>query len=254
MGRLSSKVAIVTGAASTRGFGYATARLFAREGAKVVLTDLRADAIAARASELRSEGYDALAGVQDVTSQGAWEEVIALTIGSFGRLDILVNNAGIVEPGGIAESSLTNWDRHISINLTSVFLGCRAAVRQMRLQKSGGSIINISSTAALAAFPNLVAYTASKGGVRLLTKAAALDVAAEGIRINSVHPGHMQTDMMDRGMELAPDLVKAAQANIPALKLGEAEDVAMMNLFLASDEARYTTGTEFVVDGGLTAK
>ena len=254
MSRLAGKVAIVTGAASLRGFGFATARRFAEEGAKVVVTDLRSEGIEARTAELRAAGLTVAGCTQDVTRQEEWERVRDLTLAEFGRIDVLVNNAGMVEPGSIADAALADWDRHIAVNLTSVFLGCQMAVRQMQAQGGGGSIINISSIAGLVGFTDLASYAASKGGVRLLTKAAALDVAADGIRINSVHPGHLDTDMMAYAKEVAPDMVKAMTLNVPMQRLGEPEDVAAMNLFLASDESRYVTGAEFVVDGGLTAK
>ena len=254
MARLAGKVAIVTGAASPRGFGFATARRFAEEGAKVVLTDVKDDAVGARAAELQSEGLTVIACAHDVTEQMQWDAVRDRTLADFGRIDILVNNAGMVQPGGIAEATLEEWNRHLAVNLTSVFLGCQMAVRQMRAQGGGGAIVNISSMAGIAAFPGLAAYVASKGGVRLLTKAAALDVAAEGIRINSVHPGHLDTDMIAGARAVAPEMIAAMEANVPMGHLGQAIDVATMNLFLASDEARYVTGAEFVVDGGLTAK
>ncbi len=254
MGRLENKVAIVTGAASLNGFGFATALRFAQEGAKVVLTDIRSDDLGARAAELRVLGFTVRDCVQDVTLLSEWDKVRDLTLAAFGRIDILVNNVGIVQPGNIVDATIDDWNRHIAVNLTSVFLGCQTAVRQMRLQGDGGSIINISSVAGLVGFADLASYTASKGGVRLLTKAAALDVAAEGIRVNSVHPGHLDTDMLAYAKEVAPDMVAAMIANIPMKRLGQAEDIAAMNLFLASDESRYVTGAEFVVDGGLTAK
>ena len=254
MSRLADKVAIVTGAASLKGFGFATAQLFAREGAKVLLTDIKGDAVSARALSLVEEGLIAVGAAQNVTEQFDWDRVRDLALAEFGRIDILVNNAGMVLPGGIGEATLEDWNRHIAVNLTSVFLGCQMAVRQMRAQDSGGSIINISSVAGLSAFSNLAAYCASKGGVRLLTKAAALDVAAEGIRINSVHPGHLDTDMIAGARDVAPEMVLAMEANVPMKFLGTAIDIATMNLFLASDESRYVTGAEFVVDGGLTAK
>ncbi len=254
MARLAGKVAIVTGAASLKGFGFATARLFAREGASVVLSDLKGEAVAARAQELRGEGLAAVSVAQDVAEQGGWDRVRDLAVAEFGRIDVLVNNAGMVLPGGIGEATLEDWNRHMAVNLTSVFLGCQMAVRQMRTQGGGGSIINISSVAGLSAFANLAAYCASKGGVRLLTKAAALDVAAEGIRINSVHPGHLDTDMIAGARDVAPEMVAEMEANVPMKFLGAPDDIANMNLFLASDEAHYVTGAEFVVDGGLTAK
>ena len=259
MGRLAGKVALVTGAASLKGFGFATARMFAAEGARVVLTDLNADAVEARAEELRAQGWDATGCGQDVTQQDSWDHVRHLTVAMFGRLDILVNNAGMVTPGGIADASLEDWNRHIAVNLTSVFLGCQMAVRQMLrqdggAQRRGGTIINISSIAGIGAFPGLAAYVASKGGVRLLTKSAALDVAADAIRINSVHPGHLDTDMIASARAIAPQMIAAMEANVPMGMLGVADDIATMNLFLASDESRYITGAEFIVDGGLTAK
>lgn len=254
MGRLSGKVALVTGAASPHGFGFATALLYAQEGAKVLLTDLKGEAVAARASELRERGYAAVPCAHDVASEADWERAIGLLLKEFGRLDVLVNNAGIVEPGGIADATTENWHRHLGVNLTGVFLGCRFGVRQMRAQGGGGSIVNVSSIAGIAAFPGLLAYCASKGGVRLLTKAAALDVAAEGIRINSVHPGHLDTDMLAYAREVAPQMVAAMIDNIPMRKLGAPVEIANMNLFLASDESRYVTGAEMVVDGGLMAK
>ena len=254
MGRLDGKVAIVTGAASTKGFGFATAQLFAREGARLLLTDIKGGMVADCARLLRHDGFSATAIKHDVTQQDDWDQVCVCALADHGRIDIVINNAGMALPGGIGEATLDAWNQHIAVNLTSVFLGCQMAVRQMRAQGGGGSIINISSTAGLSAFANLAAYCASKGGVRLLTKAAALDVAAEGIRINSVHPGHLDTDMISGARDVAPAMVALMQANVPMAFLGAPSDVAAMNLFLASDESRYVTGAEFVVDGGLTAK
>jgi NAD(P)-dependent dehydrogenase (short-subunit alcohol dehydrogenase family) len=254
MGRLADKVAIVTGAASAKGFGFATARLFAREGAKVVLTDIVADAVQTRAAELSKEGLAAVGLAHDVTSESSWQQVFARTLREFGKLDVLVNNAGIATLGNIDSTTLQAWDRMIAINLTGVFLGCQGAVRQFRAQKSKGSIINIASSAALNAHPDNTAYCSSKGGVMLLTKTVALDVAAEGIRVNSVHPGMMNTDMTATALKADPSLVQAIINNVPMRQLGAPEDIATMNLFLASDEAKYITGTRFSVDGGLTAK
>jgi NAD(P)-dependent dehydrogenase (short-subunit alcohol dehydrogenase family) len=229
VGRLAGKVAIVTGAASARGFGFATARIFAREGAKVVLTDISADAVKARAADLQKTGAGAVGLGHDVTSEDAWKQIVAQTVREFGRVDVLVNNAGIADLGGIETTTLKAWDRMIAINLTGVFLGCQNVIRQFRVQKSGGSIINIASSAALNAHPDNCAYCASKGGV-------------------------MYTDMTANALKSDPALVQAIINNVPMKALGAADDIAAMNLFLASDESKYVTGTRFSVDGGLTAK
>lgn len=254
MGRLKGKVAIVTGAASRIGFGFATAERFAREGAKIVITDVRPTQLAERVSELRADGHDVVEATHDVTDEDQWSAVLDLAVVRFGKLDVLVNNAGIVRPAALTDATLENWNAHIEVNLKSVFLGCRAASRQMVAQGAGGSIINISSIAGLVGFDNLLSYCASKGGVRLLTKAAALDLAEEGVRVNSVHPGHLDTEMLAYAKEVAPEMVAAMIANVPMKRLGQPGDVANINLFLASDESAYITGAEFTVDGGLTAK
>lgn len=254
MGRLNGKVAIVTGAASSIGFGFATARRFGEEGAKLVITDIRSDDLHERASELREQGIELVEAQQDVTDEQQWQQIVDLCIERFGTLDVLVNNAGIVRPSRLPDASIENWNAHIEVNLKSVFLGCRAASRQMLQQQRGGSIINVSSIAGMVGFDNLLSYCASKGGVRLLTKGAALDLAAQAIRVNSVHPGHLDTEMLAYAKKVAPEMVHAMIANIPMRRLGEAMDIANLNLFLASDESTYITGAEFVVDGGLTAK
>jgi NAD(P)-dependent dehydrogenase (short-subunit alcohol dehydrogenase family) len=253
MPKLENQVAMITGAASPIGFGFITARLFAQEGASVVLTDIRADEAEQRALALRSEGFSATAIGHDVTSKASWDAVIARTLETYGRLDILINNAGIAPLGSILTTTEDSWDAVIAINLKGVFLGCQAAIRQMKAQGGGGSVVNISSSAGISALPNVLAYTASKGGVRLLTKAAALDVANSGIRVNSVHPGQMKTEMAGRSRDADPELMKALLKRIPMEKLGEPEDIARMNLFLASSDAQYITGAEFAVDGGSTA-
>ena len=254
MGSLSDKVAIVTGGAFPRGFGYATAKLFAEEGAKVILTDLVADAVESRAAELRETGLAVVASAHDVTDEASWQAVFALAADEFGVVDVLVNNAGFEQLTDIETTSLEIWDKHISVNVTGVFLGCQSMVKHLRSKTRKGSIINISSIAGLSAHPNACAYVASKGAVRLLTKTVALDVAAEGIRVNTVIPGMMLTDMTARAISQAPELANAVEAGIPMGKMGGADDIAAMNRFLASDESKYITGAEFVVDGGLTAK
>jgi NAD(P)-dependent dehydrogenase (short-subunit alcohol dehydrogenase family) len=251
--RLEGKTAIITGCASALGFGFTTAKLFASEGANVVLTDIVGEAADTRAAELRAEGYEAVAIRHDVTSKDGWDAVIAATLDRFGQVDVLVNNAGIAPMADILTTTMDIWNQVIAINLTGVFLGCQAAIRQMQKQGRGGSVINISSTAGISALPNVTAYTASKGGVRMLTKAVALDVAIDNIRVNSVHPGQMDTEMSRRSTVTDPSLIAMIEASIPMGKIGAPEDIATMNLFLASDESRYITGSEFVVDGGTTA-
>ena len=254
MKRLDGKVAVVTGAAHPIGLGYHSAKRLASEGARILLTDINADQVAIRAEELTAQGYDVLACSHDVTDPDSWEQVKSMVLGRFSRIDILVNNAGIAEPAGILDANLENWNRHIDINLTGVFLGCQIGGRQMREQGDGGTIINISSIAGQRAFPSLAAYVASKGGVRMLTKAVALDLAEDNIRVNSVHPGNIQTEMLDRAREAAPELVQSGIGKIPMKRLGKPEDIAATVAFLASDDAAYITGSEFNVDGGMTAR
>lgn len=254
MGRLEGKVAIITGCASKRGFGFTTGRMFAGEGAKVVMTDINGDAVKQRAQELTEAGFEALGLAHDVTSESQWQDVLAQTLDRFGRVDCLVNNAGIATLDDIETTTMESWNRMIGINLTGVFLGCQTVIRQLRKQKTPGSVINIASSAAINAHPNNLPYCSSKGGVMLLTKTVALDVAAEGIRVNSVHPGMMNTDMTANALGEDPSLVDAIIAKVPMRRLGEPEDIAAMNLFLASDESKYVSGTRFSVDGALTAQ
>ncbi len=254
MGRVQDKVAIVTGAASAAGLGFATARQLAREGAKLVITDLDGEAIAARAQELAAQGADVVGLRQDVTSEADWSQLISQTIERHGRLDILVNNAGIAVLRWMDAMTAADWHRQIDVNLTSVYLGCKAALDQMRRQGRGGAIVNLSSVAGLIGVRGTAAYSASKGGVRLMTKSIALEAAKENIRVNSVHPGIIWTDMQRVALRDNPDQYDALNESIPMGRMGEPDDIAAMILFLASDEAKYITGAEFVVDGGLTAQ
>lgn len=251
---LRGKAAIVTGAASPNGLGFATARMLARAGASVLITDIAADAVAARAGELQAEGWRTESCSQDVTSAAAWSNTVGAAIAAFGRLDILVNNAGIAVLRRIDALEPADWQRQIDVNLTSVYLGCRAALAQMRLQGEGGAIVNLSSVAGLVGVPGAPAYAASKGGVRLLTKAVALECAAERIRVNSVHPGVIWTEMQQVAIRDNPSQYDVINASIPMGRMGEPDDIAAMICFLSSDAAKYITGAEFVVDGGLTAQ
>ncbi|MEM1114784.1 MAG: glucose 1-dehydrogenase [Pseudomonadota bacterium] len=253
--RLAGKTAMITGAGS--GLGEATAKRFAQEGATVFVTDLDADAAERVVSEINATGASAHARQQDVTGEERWDDLMSELEVDHGGLQILVNNAGIVVPGSVEEASLAEWRQVQAVNSDAVFLGCRAAVRTMK--KSGGSIINISSIEGLVGEPNIAAYNASKGAVRLLTKSAALYCAREGygIRVNSIHPGFILTPMVERGFEQmhedqAMEMMARVNEEIPLGSLGEPLDIANACLFLASDESKYMTGSELVIDGGYT--
>ncbi|MEK9647326.1 MAG: glucose 1-dehydrogenase [Alphaproteobacteria bacterium] len=245
--RLQDKVAIVTGAAS--GMGAATARLFAAEGAKVVLADITEDAGAALAAEI---GGDARFQKLDVTSEADWEALVAATLSAFGRIDVLINNAGVSGSHPDVLNTAT-WDEQMNVNARGVFLGMRAVIPQMQAA-GGGSIVNISSISGLVGqrFVHM-GYNAAKGAVRLATKAAAVQFARDNIRVNSVHPGMMpamRTSMMSADPEVRRKMIRA----VPMGREGRVEEVAHANLFLASDDASYITGIEVPVDGGFVAQ
>ncbi|CAM2184682.1 NADP-dependent (R)-specific alcohol dehydrogenase [Paraburkholderia sacchari] len=253
MDRLQGKTAVITGAGS--GLGLATAQSFAREGARVYLTDIDRVRVEAEAERLSAAGYPVFALAHDVTQEADWDSVI----GAAGAIDVLVNNAGVGRPGNIEEVSLKDWRTVLEINLDGVFMGTQKAIRAM--QGRGGSIINVSSIEGIVGEPNLAAYNASKGGVRLLTKSAALHCAARGynIRVNSLHPGYIATPMVAGALAALPaDTAAALQADIvsriPLGRLAQAEEIAPALVFLASDESRYMTGSELVIDGGYTAR
>ncbi|KHK93050.1 SDR family NAD(P)-dependent oxidoreductase [Novosphingobium malaysiense] len=248
-----TKTMIVTGAASAAGLGFATALLLAREGHKVYLTDIDAAGAAARADELRTEGLDATGLAQDVTDEAAWKALVEHVTEKTGRIDGLVNNAGIAVLSWTADLDPASWDRQIDVNLKSAYLGCRAVLPIMERQGSG-AIVNLSSVAGLVGIPGASAYAASKGGVRLYTKAVAMEVAAKGIRVNAVCPGVIWTDMQKVAIEDNPDQYDAINASIPMKRMGDPEDIGNMIAFLLSERAKYVTGGEFVVDGGLTAQ
>ncbi|MFW7267223.1 glucose 1-dehydrogenase [Gluconacetobacter sp. Hr-1-5] len=255
MARVSGKVAIVTGA--SLGIGKATALMLAREGAKVAVADLKADEGHAVVAEIEAAGGEALFVPLDVSREEDWTQAIAAVLARFGRLDIAVNNAGIAYSGTVESTSLHDWRRVQSINLDGVFLGTKAAVAAMK--DHGGSIINLSSIEGLIGDPTLAAYNASKGGVRLFTKSAALHCARSGyrIRVNSVHPGYIWTPMVQGLTGETPDQAaarKQLEALHPIGHLGEADDIAYGILYLASDESKFMTGSELVIDGGYTAQ
>lgn len=248
--RLANKVAIVTGAAG--GMGKADAVLFAKEGAKVVITDLQEEKLNEAVQEIVDNGGEAIGIKHNVTSEEDWIRVVEETISRFGKIDILVNNAGISNATPMLEMTVEQWDKTMSINVTGTFLGQKHVIPHM-INNGGGSIVNISSIAGLTGGSGAGAYTASKGAVRLLTKATAVDFAKHNIRVNSVHPGYIKTPMTVELM--ADEKMKAwflSQSPLP--RLGEAEDIAKGVLFLASDESSYITGIELPIDGGYYAK
>ncbi|PXX55621.1 3alpha(or 20beta)-hydroxysteroid dehydrogenase [Nocardia tenerifensis] len=248
-GRLVGKVALITGA--TGGIGQATAELFAREGAGLVVTDIAQDAVEGLAASLHAEGADVLAARLDVSSQENWSEAIELARRRFGRLDVLVNIAGVVDWPGIEETTKDAWDRVVAVNQTGTWLGMKTAMPLLRAS-GNASVINTSSVLGIVGSGAAAAYQASKGAVRLLTKTAAVEYATRGVRVNSVHPGVIATpmiqDLLDQQGDQQPDIVRT-----PMRRAGSPAEIAPMMLFLASDESSFVTGAEFVVDGGLTA-
>ena len=251
MGRLDGKVAIITGGA--RGQGASEGILFAQEGAKVVLGDILDEEGASVEAQIREAGGDARYVRLDVTLAADWERAVELAESEYGKLDVLVNNAAIFMPNGIEDTTEEQWDRLMAINAKGVFLGTKHSIPAMR-RAGGGSIINISSIAGMVGNPRSgVAYSASKGAVRLFTKATAIQHAKDNIRCNSVHPGPIDTPMTE---ESRRDPAQQAQrlARVPMGRSAAPEEVAYGVLFLASDESSYMTGSEMVIDGGVTAQ
>ncbi|MED5260956.1 MAG: SDR family oxidoreductase [Myxococcota bacterium] len=250
MGRVDGKVAIVTGGAS--GLGEADARLLAAEGARVVLTDINEEAGRAIAADIGGEFVR-----QDVSDEEGWSVLVDGVMDRHGRLDVLVNNAGIAVIANIERTTTEIWRRTLAVHLDGTFFGCRAAVPAMK-KGGGGSIINISSTAALVGIAPYLAYSAAKGGIRSLTKSIAVHCRERrnGVRCNSVHPGSIDTPMVAAALEglqqvTLPQTRERDEARI-AIGLGEPNDVAYMVLFLASDESKHVTGAEMVVDNADT--
>lgn len=243
MGRLDNKIALITGGA--RGQGAAEAARFAREGATVYITDVLDDVGNQTAADL---GDTVTYLHHDVTSEDEWDGVVAGIVEEQGRLDILVNNAGIFQIASLFDTTLADWHRMLEINQTGVFLGMRAGGRVMR-DKGRGSIINISSIAGLAGSEMALAYAATKWAVRGMTKSAARELARDNVRVNSVHPGIIETPMLEEFGALLP-MVKE---RIPMGRTATADEVANLVLFLASDESAYCSGHEFVIDGAMRA-
>ncbi|HAM80587.1 glucose 1-dehydrogenase [Ornithinibacillus bavariensis] len=244
MTRLNGKIAIITGAA--RGMGASHARLFINEGAKVMIADILEEDGQALAREL---GENAKFAKLDVTKAANWEEVVSQTEKEFGPVNILVNNAGISMNKSIEEITEEEYRRIVDINQISVFLGMKAVLPSMK-KANGGSIVNISSINGLVG--GAIGYTDTKFAVRGMTKAAALNLAHNGIRVNSVHPGVIETPMISQAD--SKDIIKEFAKHIPAGRVAKPEEVSNLVLYLASDESSYSTGSEFVIDGGLTAQ
>lgn len=243
MGSLDGKVAIITGAA--RGQGEAEARLFVAEGARVMLTDVLSEGEAVA----KALGDLAAFSMHDVSNAGDWERVVKNTTDRFGRLDILVNNAAIYRMRSLADTTDQDWDEITRVNQRGPFLGMRTVAPAMR-KAGGGSIVNISSGAGLRGVRNMIAYATSKWALRGMTKCAALELAKDRIRVNSVHPGVIETPMLKHN----PDALNQAMVRAtPISRIGQPEDIARMVLYLASDAASFITGAEFSVDGGATA-
>ena len=249
--RLAGKVALISGGA--RGMGAAEARLFAREGAQVVVADVLESEGKAVAAEVSAGGGQSVFARLDVTSEADWVQAIALAVSRFGKLNVLVNNAGIGGSSRVEDTTAEAWDRVMGVNAKGVFLGTKAAIPAMR-RAGGGSIINISSQLGLVGMDDSSPqYTASKGAVRLLTKTTALQYAREGIRCNSVHPGPILTPMTEQ-RRADPVVYQRMLSRIPLGRYGEADEVAYAVLYLASDESAFVTGSELVIDGGWTAQ
>ncbi|MFD0164499.1 SDR family NAD(P)-dependent oxidoreductase [Streptomyces decoyicus] len=247
--RLDGKVALITGA--TGGIGAATARLFAREGARLVITDVHEQRLTALTEEIKETGADVVPACLDVSSAPQWDGVITTVRERFGSLDILVNLAGILDWPGIEDTREDAWNRVIDVNQKGTWLGMKAAMPLLRAS-GNASVINTSSVLGLVGSGAAAAYQASKGAVRLLSKTAAVEYARQGVRVNSLHPGVVATpmiqDLLDEQGDQQPDIVRT-----PMRRAGRADEIASAMLFLAGDESSFVTGTELVVDGGLTA-
>ncbi|MGO4328965.1 SDR family oxidoreductase [Cupriavidus sp. 2TAF22] len=249
--RIKDKVALITGAGA--GIGEATAELFAREGAKVIVADLNIDNARAVAARI---GKNALAIEVDVASSEQVRQMIRHAAEHFGGIDILVNNAGFGTLGSVVTLEEDAWDSVIDVNLKGVYLCSKYAIPEL-VRRGGGSIVNLASTISVVGIPDRAAYVAAKGGVAALTRAMALDHSAEGIRVNSVAPGVINSSYYDKMFKEVADPIafrKGLEARSPLNKMGEPMDIAQMILFLASDESSFATGAMFTVDGGYTAR
>ena len=248
--RVAGKVALVSGAA--RGIGAATAKLLAQEGAAVVLGDVMETEGRQTAAGIVAAGGQATFMPLDVTSADSWRQVIDAAVAAYGKLNVLVNNAGISGRAAVGETDVETWERVMEINGKGVFLGTKLAIPELR-KAGGGSIINISSIYGIVGSETSAAYHASKGAVRIFTKAAAIQYAADGIRVNSVHPGFVDSPMTAASHAL-PEVHNLRISRTPLGRMGTPEDIAAGILYLASDESAFVTGSELVIDGGMTAR
>ena len=246
--RLQGKIAIITGGA--RGIGEAHARLFAAEGAKVAVTDILSAEGKETVAAIKASGGDAIFLQHDVTKEADWAGVVADTIKQYGGLTTVVNNAGFANIKGVEEETLEGFNQIVAVCQTGVWLGMKAAMPA--LKKTGnGAIVNISSLYGIIGTPSMISYHGAKGAVRLMTKSAALEYAKQGVRVNSVHPGIIETPL---AKTLSAEYLKAITETTPMGRMGRPIDIATMSLFLCSDEAAFIPGSEFVVDGGWGAQ
>lgn len=248
--RLDGKVALITGGA--RGMGASEAQLFIDEGAKVVITDILDEDGRKTAARLSADGKNCVFLHHDVTSESDWDAVVNEALATFGQIDILINNAGIFERGSVLDTSLAMFERTMDINVTGVFLGMKTVAPHM-VQRKTGSIVNISSVAGLNGTPGFLAYGASKWAVRGMTKGVAKELAPFGVRVNSIHPGIIDTPMLQTFDAAGEGVREAVRTRIPLGYEAEPIHVARLALYLGSDDSAYSTGSEFIVDGGWSA-
>ncbi len=247
-GRLDGKVVLVSGGAS--GIGAAHVRVFAAEGAKVMVADVQEDKGGEVADSVNTDGGVAVFVRLDVSRADDWQNAVNAAISRFGKLTTLINNAGVYWPGGVEEETPEKWKKMVAINQTGVWLGMKTAVPALR-DSGNGAIVNISSLYGLIGSPGSISYHATKGAVRIMTKAAALEYVRQGIRVNSIHPGQIDTPIL---AGLTPEQNAQIQEATPMGRLGRPEEIACGSLYLCSDEASYTTGIELVIDGGWFAQ
>lgn len=247
-GRLAGKVALISGGAS--GIGAAHVRVFAAEGAKVVSGDIQEEQGRAVVETVNANGGEAVFVRLDVTKEADWVSAVNTAVSRFGKLTTLINNAGIYWPQGIEAETVEGWNKMVAVNQTGVWLGMKAAIPAMR-NAGGGAIVNISSLYGLIGSPSSITYHATKGAVRLMTKAAALEYARQGIRANSIHPGQIDTPIL---AGLTPEQDAQIKAMTPLGRMGRPEEIAYGSLYLCSDEAAFVTGAELVIDGGWFAQ